>query len=66
MLTRERTLFKGNRHHISNLFLSGFGKKKRTYTHTHTAQTHTHTAQTHTHTAQNGGAKRSDVNSNLR
>ena len=54
VLLRDRTLFKGNRHHISNLFLSGFvkKKKKRTYMHTHTAQ--------------NGGAKRSDVNSNLR
>lgn len=61
MLTRERTLFKGNRHHISNLFLSGFGKKKKK-----NLQAHTHSTDTHTHTAQNGGAKRSDVNSNLR
>ena len=41
MLLRDRTLFKGNRHHISNLFLSGFGKKKKKknlHAHTHSTE----------------------------
>lgn len=34
VVTQGRTLFKGNRHRINNLFLSGFEKKKKNHIHT--------------------------------